>query len=89
MNTSDPPRERDAEQRERLDQPDADEHGRTDLTGVLGLASHRLDRLADQDPQADAGADRGETDDEPLADGLQTGSDINGLRDEMQHPVPP
>src|SRR6478672_2266730 len=82
-------RERDAEQRERLDQPDPDEHGRADLTGVLGLASHRLDRLADQDPKADAGADGGEPDHEPLADGLQTGSDINGLRDEMQHPVPP
>src|SRR3954453_15740741 len=93
MKTTAPPlddeRERDAEQRERLDQADADEHRGADLTGVFGVASHCLDRLADQDPQPDAGTDRGQTDDEPLADGLQTGSHIDGLRDEMQHPVPP
>ena len=44
-------RERDAEQRERLDQTDADEHRGADLTRVLGLTRHGLDGLADQDAQ--------------------------------------
>ena len=54
--SSDDERERDAEERERLDQADADEHRGADLIRVLGLAGHRLDRLADQDAEPDARA---------------------------------
>ena len=38
--------------------PDADEHGRADLAGILRLAGHRLHGLADQDPQSYARSDR-------------------------------
>jgi hypothetical protein len=65
---SDDEREGDAEQSQRLDQPDADEHVRPDLSGVLGLPGHRLDGLPDQDPQTDARPDGRKADDEALAD---------------------
>src|SRR5580765_784032 len=82
---SDDERERDAEQRQRLDQTDADEHGGANLVRVLRLTRHGLDGLADQDAEADPRADRGESDHETLADRLQARRDIRGLCDEMEH----
>jgi hypothetical protein len=46
-----------AEERQRLDDGDADEHRGPDHAGRLGLAGHRLDGLADQDAQPDARAE--------------------------------
>src|SRR4026209_1836258 len=82
-------RERDAEQRERLDQADPDEHGGPDLVRVLRLSSHRLDRLPDQDPQANPGTDPRDPDDEPLADRLQPREITSGLCEQPQHPFLP
>src|SRR5690606_18232606 len=59
--------EHETEQGEGLDHRDADEHRGTDRGRCLRLAGHRLDRLADQDAQADAGADRAEAEREPVA----------------------
>ncbi len=50
-----------AEEREHLNRRDTDEHrGAQTGRSHLGLTRHALDDLADQDAQADAGADRGE-----------------------------
>src|SRR5450830_972500 len=53
--------EDEAQQCDGLGQRHADEHGRLDLVGHLGLASHALDRLACYETDADAGADGAET----------------------------
>src|SRR5690606_33690162 len=49
-----------ADERQRLDEGDAEEHGRADHAGRLGLAGHGLDRLAHEVADADAGADGAE-----------------------------
>ncbi len=49
-----------ADEGERLGERDAEEHGRLDLAGRLGLAGHGLHGLADEVADADAGADGGE-----------------------------
>ena len=50
-------RERDAEQRQGLDQPDADEHRRSTWPRT-GLARHRLDGMPDQTPSPTPGRSR-------------------------------
>src|SRR4051812_29768367 len=50
----------DADERQRLRERDADEHLRRQAALELGLTGDALDRLADDDADADAGADRGE-----------------------------
>src|SRR6266545_6210232 len=52
--------EHEAEQRKGLDQGEADEHQRPHRPGRLGLPRDALHRLADQEADADAGADRAE-----------------------------
>src|SRR6056297_1630414 len=49
-----------ADQRDGFGERHTQEHGRPDHAGRLGLASHRLDGLADEEADADAGADRRE-----------------------------
>ena len=69
-----------AEQRQRLGERDAEEHGGADRALHLGLAGHRLDRVADHEADADAGADgRGAVHDAGT-DGLQTVLDFARLR---------
>src|SRR5688572_7775095 len=78
-------REGDAEQRQRLDESDTDEHGCAHLPRVFGLTSHGLDGLADQDPEPDARSDRGETDHEAPADRGQALEVSRELREQCQH----
>src|SRR4029453_2972595 len=79
-------RERDAEQRQGLDQPDADEHRRSNLAGVLRLARHGLHGMPDQHPEPDPGPDRREPDDETAADGLKARADVpRRLSEQSQH----
>src|SRR5919108_4768772 len=51
-------RQHEPEQGQRLDEAEADEHGRADLCGGLGLAGDAFQRLADQEAEPDAGAER-------------------------------
>ena len=55
--TGDDEGENEAEERERFGERDAEEHRRLDLTSRLGLTGHRRDGVADDDADADAGAD--------------------------------
>ena len=52
--------ENETDEGERLGERDAEEHRGPHLAGHLGLAGHRLDGLADEETDADAGADGGE-----------------------------
>src|SRR5690625_204941 len=63
------------DQRQGLGERDTQEHGGPDLAGHLGLARHALDRLADQDADAHARADRRQA----VADGLEAGEAGLGL----------
>src|SRR3954454_10327798 len=56
---------------ERLGERDAEEHRRPHVAGHLGLAGHRLHRLADQVTDTDAGADGGEAVTDRTEAGLQ------------------
>src|SRR5579859_1476269 len=46
-----------ADERERLGQREPDPHVQRDAPGGLGLAGHRLDRVAEHEPDTDARAD--------------------------------
>src|SRR5215204_4669837 len=88
---SDDERQHEAEQRQRLDERDTEEHRRAHHAGRLGLPSHRLDRLAHQEADADAGADGGEAVDEALADGADVAGEapFGRLRENVEHVLPP
>src|SRR5438445_2407954 len=59
-----------ADEGEGFGEGDAEEHRGPDHAGGLGLAGHRLDRLADEVADADAGADGGQAVAETGRDGL-------------------
>src|SRR5712692_5485327 len=71
--------EHESEQSERLGERDTEEHRRADRALHLGLARHGLDRVADDEADADARADgRGAVHD-ARADRLETGLELTGL----------
>src|SRR4051794_27413120 len=76
--TRDDEGEDEAEERERLGERDTEEHGRTDHAGRLRLARHRRDGVADDEPDADAGADGGAAVDDATADRGESGRDVRG-----------
>src|SRR4051812_16606553 len=61
-------REDEPEQRERLGERDPEEHRGSDGAGRLGLARHGGDRVADDQADADAGADGGAAVDDASTD---------------------
>src|SRR5690606_36310498 len=65
----------DRDEGECLGERDAEEHQTGQTTLELGLASDRLDRLADDDAHADGGADRGEAE----CDGGEVSNDVHGI----------
>ena len=71
--------EHEPEERERFGERDAEEHGRADDAGRLGLARHRGDGVADHEADADAGADRGAAVDDAAADCGQTRLELAGI----------
>src|SRR4051794_22889829 len=66
---------------ERLGERDAEEHRRPHVAGHLGLAGHRLHRLADQVTDTDAGADGGEA----VTDRTEAGLEGVRLRHRQAH----
>src|SRR3712207_93996 len=72
------------EERERLGERDAQEHRGADHARRLGLARHGLDGLADEEADADAGADRGEAVHEALADRRDVGPAGDFLREDRE-----
>ena len=70
--TRDDEGEDEAEERERLGEGDAEEHGGAHHAGGLGLAGHGGDGVADHEADADAGADGGAAVDDAGADGRET-----------------
>src|SRR5687768_11782159 len=62
-------REDEAEQGERLGEGDAQEHGGAHHAGGLGLAGHGADGVADDEADADAGADGSAAVDDASTDG--------------------
>src|SRR5215469_12914137 len=74
-------RRHEADQRERLGQREADPHVQRDAAGGLRLAGHRLDRVAEDQADADAGADGGET----VSDGAGVEPDGGAGRSENRH----
>src|SRR5574341_341190 len=77
-------RKDETEQGECLYERDAEEHRGPDHAGGLGLASHGLDGLADEEADADAGADGGEPVDQTLADGADVAVD-RGEQTQVRH----
>src|SRR6266498_3499792 len=65
---ADDEREYEPKQRQRLDQPDADEHRPSDQTCRLGLPGHRFYRLAHKNADPDPGSDGSQAVHQALAD---------------------
>src|SRR5438552_15947076 len=69
------------EERERLGERDAEEHGRADHARRLRLARHRGDGISDDEADTDAGADRRAAVDDAAADRGEARRDVRrGLR---------
>src|SRR5205085_1494186 len=78
--------EDEAEERERLGEGDAEEHGRADHARRLGLAGHGRDRVADHEADADAGADGRAAVDDAATDGREALLELAGvLRSEKRN----
>ena len=80
--------EDEAEERQGLGEGDAEEHGRADHAGGLGLAGHGRDGVADHDADADAGADGGAAVDDAATDGREAVDELARLLLAMIEDVP-
>src|SRR5215831_5549423 len=84
-------RQHEPEERQRLDQPDPDEHRAANHPGCLGLPGHGLDRLAHEDADPDPRSDGREPVYQASADrrSERGGGEPPEVREQFDHSFPP